>query len=260
MRAIIIILFLGATQFTYSQNEFDDFKNISNESLMDSLRVSVEVMYRGEFCNISKYSEKILGHITNCGNGLNSVMNSFDFNDPNQKEKISLYKDFVRYLSQSYYQSQEIFKNSKAICEEGTSSFDGRDEKIKTNYSLLRDNMAILNESLADIIYFLDNEYEVKYRRLIITASCPNPDIFISYKKELDVKQEWEQVESYYNPMGVRTGGAEVEFKIMKPGYYKIVVEPTGDWSLDLEEGVGLVNIGFEKKNIIRKTIECGVK
>lgn len=256
-KLIIVVLLLGTTQFTYSQNEFDDFKNISNENLMDSLRESVEVMYRGEFCNIRKYSEKILTHITNCGNGLNKVMNTFDFNDPKQKEKISLYKDFVRYLSESYYQSQEIVKNSKAICDEGSSSFEGRDEKIKKNYSLLRNNIAILNESLEEIEYFLDNEYEVKYRLLEVSAICPESDVKLYFKETSDSKGEWELIETKSSSGTTH----DVMFKILKPGYYKIVASPNLiglDW--ELNEAVGVVLIGFEKKNIIKKSIECSNK
>lgn len=254
-KLMIFILLLGLTQFTYSQNGFDDFKNISNENLMDSLREHVESMGKGEFCKMRKYSEKILTHINNCGNDLNKVMNTFDFNDPKQKEKITLYKDFVHYLSKSYYQSQEIVKNSNALCSKDSSSLEGSKEKIRTNYSLLRDNIILLNESLEKIEYFLDNEYEVKYRILEVRANCPSPDIQISFKNELNLKNEWELIESYYTPIGERSGGANVKFKIKKPGYYKIVASPDSDW--ELKEATGIVLIGFEKKNIIKKTLSC---
>ncbi|MDC7997195.1 hypothetical protein [Gilvibacter sediminis] len=253
-KLIILILLFGTTQLNYAQNEFDDFKMISQENLMGSLGEPVDAIGRGEFCKIQEYSERILSRIDNCGNELYKALGTFDSNDPKQKQKISLYNTFGDYLASSYHKSRKIVENSKALCNGDSSSKEGRVTEIRKNYSLLRSDIDTLNELYKEIENLLDNEYEVKYRLLEISALCPESDVNLYHKVNTsDSEDVWELVETQTS-----SGTTDVlTFKVLKPGYYKIVATPTDLQGWDFKEAVGIVLIGFEKKNIITKSIDC---
>lgn len=165
-KLIAFFILIGISQFTYSQSELDHFKKISQEKLMDSLQMSIDLVpkrngtteYRGEFFDIWKYSEKISDHLSNCVDDFLMLAMSFDLKDPSQKEIIALYDEFIKYILASKLNSDQIFKNSKAICDEGLTTFKGRDEMIIEEFEKLKSNMSNAEKFFEKIVKYKSNK------------------------------------------------------------------------------------------------------